>query len=593
VKKGYHGPIISPQTGQRQQNASQEAPMRTPKPLYAQQRLIYHPEWLSCPSCGDLLVGCNYLKWDKLVQTLDQVLSIASRPGHCPNPECPGHALRLLSAQGQGIAPANSTYGYDVVARIGWLRQHRFDTYEQIHADLTQHVSISASPVRALYPRSYLPLLACHERSQRGRLDTLASEQGGLIIALDGLEPEAGEPQLWCIRELSTGLTLRSGWLSRQTQDAFEDFLDPLAKLGWPILAVLSDKQTGLQQAVASKLPKSPHQLCQAHYLRNLATPLSEADVELKTQVRKAVRDQVGALIRRPVRSDASAKGVLTVTGILASPLPWAAADAGASGGVEDVQRQVEEVISYLFAHTRYLLTLKGRPPFNLAGLETYERLHKVVEVSFKLLTHRLDWRLVTLYQGLQTALAPFAPRAYEIDQGAVWLRDIADILGLPGAPAFSSTQVAGWLQGYLGSLVRQDPESELLTEFALHLNKVSDSYWPGLFHCYEVEGLARTNNDLESHFRDLQHRLLRTTGNKGGTRRALHRVGAWELLKSPPSEPECLDALRHIPDEDLADERQRIDQHRQRFRFEMRSIKSADAQLGRLLKQWLTLPKS
>ena len=163
--------------------------MRTPKRLYAQQRLIYHPEWLSCPSCGDLLVGCNYLKWNKLVQTLDQVLSIASRPGRCPNPECPGHDLRLLSAQGQGIAPANSTYGYDVVARIGWLRQHRFDTYEQIHADLTQHVSISASHVRALYQRSYLPLLACHERRQRGRLDTLASEQGGLIIALDGLEP--------------------------------------------------------------------------------------------------------------------------------------------------------------------------------------------------------------------------------------------------------------------------------------------------------------------------------------------------------------------------------------------------------------------
>ena len=567
--------------------------MRTPKRLDAQQRLIYHPELLSCPSCGDLLVGCNYLKWDKLVQTLDQVLSIASRPGHCPNSGCPGHALRLLSAQGQGLAPANSTYGYDVVARIGWLRQHRFDTYEQIHADLTQHVAISASHVRALYQRSYLPLLACHERRGQGRLDALASKQGGLIIALDGLEPEAGEPQLWCIRELSTGLTLRSGWLSRQTQDAFEDFLDPLSECGWPVLAVLSDKQTGLQQAVASKFPKSPHQLCQAHYLRNLATPLSEADVELKSQVRKAVRDQIGELIRRPVRADASAKGVLTVTGILASPLPWAAADSAASGGARDVQRQVEEVISYLFAHTRYLLTLKGRPPFKLAGLETVERLHTVMEVSFKLLTHRLDLRLVSLYQGLQTALAPFAPRAHDIDQGAVWLRDISDILGLPGAPAFSSTQIAGWLRGYLGSLVRQDPESELLAEFALHLNKVSDSYWPGLFHSYEVEGLARTNNDLESHFRDIQHRLLRTTGNKGGTRRALHRQGAWELLKSPPSEPECLDALRQIPDEDLADERQRIDQHRQRFRFEMRSVKSADAQLGRLLKQWLALPKS
>ena len=124
-------------------------------------------------------------------------------------------------------------------------------------------------------------------------------------------------------------------------------------------------------------------------------------------------------------------------------------------------------------------------------------------------------------------------------------------------------------------------------------MNKVSESYWAGLFHCYDVEGLPRTNNDLENHFRDTQHRLLRTTGQKGGTRRALHRLGAWELLKRPPSESEGLEALRQISTEELADERQRVDQHRQRFRFEVRSVKSADAQLDRLLQQWLAIPKN
>jgi Transposase, Mutator family len=567
--------------------------MRTLKPLYADHRIIYHPELSNCPSCDGPVVGCNYLKWDKVIQTLDEVLSIASRPGHCPDPECPGHARRLLSAQGQSLAPAHSTYGYDVIARIGWLRQHYFATYEQIHADLSQRVAISASHVRALYQRSYLPLLACHERRQRGRLDTLASEQGGLLISLDGLQPEAGEPQLWFIRELSTGLTLRSGWLSRQTQDAFEDFLDPLSELGWPILGVLSDKQTGLEQAVARKFSESPHQLCQAHYLRHLATPLSDADSELKTQLRKAVREQLGEFIRRPMRTDASAGGVLTVTGILGSPLPGVSVDPGTSSKGGEPQGQVDEVIGHLLAHTRYLLTLKGRPPFNLAGVETYERLHHVAQLSLKALTHRLDRRLVALYQGLQTALAPFAPRYHELDQGAVWLRDIADILGPPGALPLSSTQVASGLRGYLGSLLDHDGESKLLADFASHLNKVSQSYWPGLFHCYEVEGLARTNNALDSHFRDTQHRLWRTTGQKGGTRRALHRLGAWELLTPAPSESKCFDALCPISDEELAEERQRVDQHRQRFRFEVRSVKSADAQLDRLLQQWLAIPEN
>ena len=39
--------------------------------------------------------------------------------------------------------------------------------------------------------------------------------------------------------------------------------------------------------------------------------------------------------------------------------------------------------------HTRYLLTLKGRPPFCLAGMETYERLQNVAQHSLDLLAKR------------------------------------------------------------------------------------------------------------------------------------------------------------------------------------------------------------
>ena len=91
--------------------------MRTPKRLYAQERMIYQPELLTCPHCGDLLVMCNYLAWDKTVQTLDRVLSIASRPGHCPKATCRGLRMRLLSAEAQRMALPGSTYGYDVLGR--------------------------------------------------------------------------------------------------------------------------------------------------------------------------------------------------------------------------------------------------------------------------------------------------------------------------------------------------------------------------------------------------------------------------------------------------------------------------------------------
>jgi hypothetical protein len=256
--------------------------MRTPKPLYAHERMIYRPELLTCPHCGDLLVMCNYLAWDKTVQKLDRVLSVASRPGRCPHAMCVGSRLRLLSAEGQRLAPAGSTYGYDVVVHIGWWRQEARATYREIHAALASRVRISESHVGYLYQQVYLPLLACHERQHRERLAQIAQQQGGLIVALDGLAPQGGEPQIWFIRELSSGLTLRSGWLCQQDQPTFEAFLAPLKHLEWPILAVLSDKQTGLVPAVATVLPHSRYQFCQAHYLRNLAEPLAEADAACK-----------------------------------------------------------------------------------------------------------------------------------------------------------------------------------------------------------------------------------------------------------------------------------------------------------------------
>ena len=242
--------------------------MRTPKRLYTEARIIYHPELLTCPHCGALLVLWNYLAWDKTVQTLDRVVAIATRPGRCPEAACPGSHMRLLSAEAQRIALPGSTYGYDVLVRIGWLRQYQCATYREIHTALSSTLSISAAHVPYLYQHFYLPLLACHERQHRDHLSRIAQQQGGVIVALDGLAPQGGEPQIWVIRELTSGLTLRSGWLCQQDQPTFAAFLAPLKHLEWPILAVLSDKQTGLAPAVATVLPKSRHQFCQAHYLK-------------------------------------------------------------------------------------------------------------------------------------------------------------------------------------------------------------------------------------------------------------------------------------------------------------------------------------
>jgi hypothetical protein len=568
--------------------------MRTPKRLYAQQRLIYQPEWPTCPHCGEVLVMCNYLAWDKIVQTLDQVLSVASRPGRCPHETCPGSQMRLLSAQAQSIAAPGSTYGYDVLVRIGWLRCQARATYREIHGELASQVRISESHIRYLYQHFYLPLLACHERQHRDRLAQIAEAQGGLIIALDGLAPQGGEPQIWFIRELSSGLTLRSGWLAQQDQTTFEAFLRPLKQLEWPILAVLSDKQTGLMPAVRKVFPKSRYPFCQAPYLRNLAEPLADTDSAFKIDLRKAVRQHVGDLIRQEPRAEPDPGGVLTVTGLLPSPIciPDAAGvSAPQSALYRTPQNEADDVIAQLFRRTRYLLTLKGRPPFPLAGMETYQRLDEMAHFSLDLLTQRYDPRLAQLYQGLQSALSPFAQTYQDLQPGAAWLRDIAYILEPTRAQVRKGDEVAKQLRAYLDAIRHPHHVSPAIYDFSLHVDKVSRSYWLGLFHCYELPGLPRTNNEIESHFRDMGRQLLRITGQKGLTGRTLQRQGAWELLPRPATEAKLLDGLSQIPPKELAQERLRFARHRERFRMQSRSPRQTQIQFAQLRQRWAALP--
>ena len=116
-----------------------------------------------------------------------------------------------------------------------------------------------------------------------------------------------------------------------------------------------------------------------------------------------------------------------------------------------------------------------------------------------------------------------------------------------PRTPSALRT-VARQLRSYLDTVQRQIEANPTLETFGRHLDTVSRSYWPGLFHCYAIPGLPRTNNEVESHFRETRRRLLRTTGQQGQTQRTLQREGAWELLPHPPTEANLQEVFRQTP---------------------------------------------
>ncbi len=559
--------------------------MRTPKALDRTSPMLFLCELSHCPQCEGPLSPVGYVTGQKTIQTMQDVLTIADRPKTCCETGCRAAETPLPSAAWQQLAPKYGTYGYDVIAQIGWERQVGRATFELIHARLRQHVQMSESMVRHLYHQKYLPLLACHERQQWPAVRALA-QTSGLLLSLDGLMPEGGEAQLWVVRELRTGWTLRSGWLSNQDEATFATFLRPLAELHLPIRAILSDKQRGLVPAIAAVFPTVPHGWCQIHYLQNAATPVADADEQMKIASRQSVRAAGGDLIRQKTPEKPAE---LTITGLVPSPLPAPRVEPTTPQAVAEAEQ--EPIVQDLLHRVRYLLTLKGRPPFRLAGQELFARLQEVVRCLDQLLRHQSEPRLFQLRTGLRQALTAARPTYRELGVAADGLARLAAVLDPDGQPARTGAEVRAEWEACLADLDRACQATPRLQSLGAQITKVSQSYAPGLFHTYDVPGLPRTNNARESEFRALKWRLVTTTGQRGAVKRLLLREGAWELIPGPASLAETITAISQVASHELRQEEQRVHQHRARFRLHTRSAQQSQAQLKQLVRRWKALP--
>lgn len=113
----------------------------------------------------------------------------------------------------------------------------------------------------------------------------------------------------------------------------------------------------------------------------------------------------------------------------------------------------------------------------------------------------------------MATSLHHNANHWSELSLALKWIHQTATILDneeqLPRL--FVQQRFGAWM------ISMSDQKSELgsLSNFIPHLLQVTRNYWPGLFHCYQVEDLPKTNNDLEQVFGSFRHHQRRTTGRK------------------------------------------------------------------------------
>jgi hypothetical protein len=69
--------------------------------------------------------------------------------------------------------------------------------------------------------------------------------------------------------------------------------------------------------------------------------------------------------------------------------------------------------------------------------------------------------------------------------------------------------------RGLIAAIARHRRAAGRLAEEFAHFLKVTRSYWPGLFRCYDAAGLPRTNNELEQFFGSYRYHERRCSGRK------------------------------------------------------------------------------
>jgi hypothetical protein len=189
---------------------------------------------------------------------------------------------------------------------------------------------------------------------------------------------------------------------------------------------------------------------------------------------------------------------------------------------------------------------------------------------------------LARLHTILQRGLSETASLWPDVRVAYRWVHRAAHLLSnddhCPG------TTLKRRLGGLLGAMTRHRAAAGALAPALAHFLKVSRSYWPGLFHCYESPDLPRTNNDLEQCFGAHRYHERRATGRKGASP-ALVLRGSVQLIAAMATRLHAFAAWELAPEEvsDWQSLRRELDTRRHRRTLRRRFRRHPDAYLAEL----------
>lgn len=279
----------------------------------------------------------------RTVATLSGLVRLRLVIRRCVNPECALYQQSRRPEQEGAFALPQGEFGLDVIALVGALRHVEHRSVPEIHRELSgRGLNVSERTVTNLLDRyeELVALRLAHNASLQERL----KEQGRVVLAIDGLQPDVGHEVLWVVRECLSGEVLLARSILGGTEKDLKPLLEEVADaVAVPIEGIISDGQRAIRKAVGGALPGVPHQLCQFHYLREAAKEVYEADRHAKKELKKRVRGV------RPIERELE--------------------------GRDDPEAEV--VRGYCLA-VRSAITDDGRPPLSASGIKLHNRIEAI-----------------------------------------------------------------------------------------------------------------------------------------------------------------------------------------------------------------------
>ena len=282
--------------------------MNHPRSYPQVMRRWYRPIEHECPECHRTLHEAMTLT-RRTVITLNGVIKLNHAGYRCPDVDCPGHQRTYRSPEADALALPHFTFGLDVVLLVGRLRLGKHQTVDEVHQELLERlaplgVTISRREILYLFEAYCTLLRASSEAKDDQEWLLQVKKNGGIIVSVDGIQPEKGNETVYVVRDALTGRVLAAEQVTSSETAVMKALLAPVVALGVKVLGTITDAQESELKAVKNLWPQVPHQVCQFHALRDASQGAFEADKKIRTAMRKHLQPKVRAVRKQRKRAD-------------------------------------------------------------------------------------------------------------------------------------------------------------------------------------------------------------------------------------------------------------------------------------------------